>query len=412
MSFHLIRELARVCKWGRIASIQNKSSPLTPFPLLRNPLVQVQCSASAANSGLMFYHATGARLRQKPRGKSSVRPAKRDAAELGKLLESSIHRLPSGFGPNDVLDVLQQQKRNADLALEIFYWTAQQRHYKHTHQTYELMINILASAKRTKQMVRLMEDAAAGACIGSVSLFNIIIYHYCELKMLGPAINVYRKMQKLPECKPTLATYNLLLHAFLRRFSNFTVSCVHLRSVRSLYDQMIAAGVSPDINTLNSMIRAFSRANEMDSAIRTFREFEIYGCEPTHHTFNYIIRGLCEKGRIQEAVELYDGMVKKGMFLKRPVYNVFVCSLAMHGRLSEASKILLEMTDRRLTPDFITYRTVVDEHCRRQKEHEALKLLDEVRGRNGFLDETTYRSLVGIFNLTDSHSAFKPLQSK
>lgn len=325
-------------------------------------------------------------------------PPPRDSTPIGRRFENWVESLKPGFQPEDVVHVLQEQT-DPDLALDIFQWTAQQRTYKHNHQTYELMIQILSSGKRYKQMERLMEDVMAGACICSESLFNTMIYNYCDLRMTGPAINVYKKMQKDPNCKPTVKTYNLLLNALVGRFSSLTVCFVYLRSVRSLYKQMKAAGVAPNIITLNLLIKAYSRALEMEEAVRLFREMGLYGCSPNPFTFNYIIRGLCEKGKMKEALEFYDDMLRKGLFPNKRVYNVLVSSLSLEGRLQDASKALVDMTDNGMVPDYITYRTVMDMHCKKGRQREASKLLRDLRDKGHCLDELTYRRLVNGFNL-------------
>ncbi|GLJ47369.1 hypothetical protein SUGI_0999750 [Cryptomeria japonica] len=322
----------------------------------------------------------------------------RGSTPIGRQFESWIKSLQPGFKPEDVAHVLKQQN-DPDLTYDIFRWTALQRNYRHNHQTYQIVIEAMASTQRRKKMEQLMEEIMAGACIGSVALFNTMISNYCQYRMLGSAIAVYKKMQKVPGCKPTVKTYNILFHAIVRRFGSFTVCCVHLRTVKSLYQQMNAAGVDPDLTTLNLLIKAHSMALEMDEAVRIYREMDLYGCSPDFYTYNYIIRGFCQKGYMKQALGFYGIMISKGLCPSRGVYDVLVCSLSVGGKVEEAMIALRDMTNNRLVPDFLTYKTLVEYLCRAGKGEEALEFLCGLRNKGYVLDEITYMRLVDIFKL-------------
>ncbi|KAH9293374.1 hypothetical protein KI387_041421 [Taxus chinensis] len=309
--------------------------------------------------------------------------------------EKWTQNLQRGFQPEDVSKVLKHQT-DPDLAFDIFRWASQQRRYKHTHLTYELMIQTLASASRFHTAGILIDEVLAGACDASESLFNTVVYVCIQAGWLGKAINVYRNMWKTSDCKPSLKTYNLLLSAIVNKENNNNsyISHMYMQNMQGLFKKMVNANISPDIFTLNVMIKGYAKSLHMNDALRIFHQIDLYGCTPNAHTFNYLIRGLCLQSRTINAMELYQEMISNGFTPSNMAYNSIVNSLSLTGDLQEAIRVLTEMVDKLGVPDFITYKTIVDRLCREGKEQEASKFLHEFRLKDRALDGISYRKLL------------------
>ncbi|KAA8543549.1 hypothetical protein F0562_021705 [Nyssa sinensis] len=257
--------------------------------------------------------------------------------------ETWVEKLKPGFTPADVDEALRAQS-DPDLALDIFRWTAQQRGYKHNHVTYLTMIQIAISGKRYRQAETLIEEVIAGACSASVPLFNSMIKFCCGRKFLfNRAFDVYKKMMKSGDTKPSLETYTLLLNSLLRRFNKLNVCYVYLHAVRSLTKQMKASGVIPDTFALNMIIKAYSKCLEVDEAIRVFREMGF---------------------------------------------------LAMKQRFKDAIDVVFDMLGNSMAPDLLTYKTLLEGLCRDGKGNEAFELLEELRKRDSLMNERTYKTLL------------------
>lgn len=319
---------------------------------------------------------------------------RRTRTPLEKQFDTWIQNLKPGFSPIEVDEALRAQS-DPDLALDIFRWTAQQRSYKHNHLTYLTMIRILIYGKRYGHAETLLEEVIAGACEISVPLYNSMIRFCCGRKFLfNRAFDVYKKMLKSEDCKPTLETYTLLFNSLLRRFNKLNVSYVYLRAVRSLTKQMKASGVIPDTFVLNMIIKAYAKCLEVDEAIRVFHEMGLYGCEPNAYTYGYIAKGLCEKGRVGQGLKFYKEMRDKGLVPSGSTYMIVICSLAMEMRFEEAIKVVFDMFDNSLSPDLLTYRTLLEGLCRDERGDEAFTLLDEFRKRDGLMGEKNYKILL------------------
>ncbi|KAG5567205.1 hypothetical protein RHGRI_002683 [Rhododendron griersonianum] len=329
-------------------------------------------------------------------------PNPRTLTPHDKQFNSWLENLKPGFTPSDVDAALKSQP-DPDLALDIFRWTAQQRGYKHTDLTYFTIIQISVKCKRFGHAQTLIDEVLAGACPPSAPLYNSIVRFCCSRRFLfNRAFDVYKKMLKSDEAKPSLETYTLLFNSLLRRFNKLNVCYVYLHAVRSLTKQMKASGVIPDAFVLNMIVKAYSKCLEVDEAIRVFHEMGLYGCEPNAYTYSYIVKGLCEKGRVSQGLGFYKEMRGKNLVPKNSAYMILICSLAMERRFEDAIEIVFDMLGNSLAPDLLTYKTVLEGLCREGRGNDAFELLEVLKKRDKMMNDKTYKTLLNglIFSTT------------
>uniref|UniRef100_A0A2P2P724 Pentatricopeptide repeat-containing protein n=1 Tax=Rhizophora mucronata TaxID=61149 RepID=A0A2P2P724_RHIMU len=321
-------------------------------------------------------------------------PRTRTRTPLEIQFETWTQNLKPGFTPADVDAALRAQS-DPDLALDIFRWTAMQRNYKHNDVTYLTMIRILIDGRRFRHAETLVEEVIAGACNMSVPLYNYVVRFCCSRKFLfNRAFDVYKKMLKSDDCKPTLETYSLLFNSLLRRFNKLNVCYVYLHAVKSLTKQMKSSGVIPDSFVLNMIIKAYAKCLEIDEAIRIFREFGLYGCEPNAYSYGYIVKGLCEKGRLGQGLGFYKEMRGKGLLPGGSTYMTLICSHAMESRLEDAIEAVFDMLGNSMAPDLLTYKTVLEGLCQQGRGDDALQLLEEWRKLDGLMGDKIFKTLL------------------
>ncbi|KAI8574215.1 hypothetical protein RHMOL_Rhmol01G0337400 [Rhododendron molle] len=339
-------------------------------------------------------------------------PSPRTLTPHDKQFNSWLDNLKPGFTPSDVDAALKSQP-DPDLALDIFRWTAQQRGYKHTDLTYFTIIQISVKCKRFGHAQTLIDEVLAGACPPSAPLYNSIVRFCCSRRFLfNRAFDVYKKMLKSDEAKPSLETYTLLFNSLLRRFNKLNVCYVYLHAVRSLTKQMKASGVIPDAFVLNMIVKAYSKCLEVDEAIRVFHEMGLYGCEPNAYTYSYIVKGLCEKGRVSQGLGFYKEMRGKNLVPKNSAYMILICSLAMERRFEDAIEIVFDMLGNSLAPDLLTYKTVLEGLCREGRGNDAFELLEVLKKRDKMMNQKTYKTLLdGLILSADLDEEFSLLNA-
>ncbi|XP_052184190.1 pentatricopeptide repeat-containing protein At3g25210, mitochondrial [Diospyros lotus] len=381
--------------------LQSRNQAPPPMSLtLRRPLTYALKNSRLSHRFLSSAVTNHQNPNPPPPPPQNTSPRTRTRTPLEKQFETWLERLKPGFTSSDVDEALRSQS-DPDLALDIFRWTAQQRGYKHDHVTYLTAIQIAVSGKRFGHAETLIEEVIAGACPPSVPLYNSMIRFCCGRKLLfNRAFDIYKKMLKSDDTKPSLETYTLLLNALLRRFNKLNVCYVYLHAVRSLTKQMKASGVIPDTFVLNMIVRAYSKCLEVDEAVRVFREMGLYGCEPNAYTYSYIVRGLCEKGRVNQGLGFYKEMKGKDLVPKGSAYMILICSLAMEQRFEDATGIVFDMLGNHMAPDLLTYKTLLEELCREGRGNDALELLEELKKKDTMMNERTYKMLLnGLHSL-------------
>ncbi|KAM1660907.1 hypothetical protein ACFX2K_003845 [Malus domestica] len=383
---------------GVTATIRNPNVHLLPRSPLPYRHVHPYSSFPSSHPSLYLNH----RLLSSSPTENPIPPNPlRTRTPLEKQFETWVQKLKPGFGPLEVNEALKAQS-DADLALDIFRWTAQQRNYKHNHATYLTMIRILLDGRRYRHAETLVEEVIAGACEISVPLYNSMIRFCCGRKLLfNRAFDIYKKMLNSENCKPNLETYALLLNSLLRRFNNMHVCYVYLRAVRSLSKQMKACGVIPDTFVLNMIIKAYSKCLQVDDAMQVFREMGLYGCEPNAYTYGYIAKGLCEKGRVAQGLGFYKEMRGKGLVPSSSTYMIVICSLAMGRKYDDATEVVLDMLSNAMSPDLLTYKTLLEGLCRDGKGVEAFDLLEDFRRKDSMMNERTYKTLLNALHFVN-----------
>ncbi|KAL9228359.1 hypothetical protein vseg_003949 [Gypsophila vaccaria] len=327
-------------------------------------------------------------------------PKSRMLTPLETQFETWITRLQPGFTPCDVNQALKSQT-DADLAHDIFRWTAQQRGYKHDHTTYLTMIQLSLSSRRHRIAETLLDEILAGTVPPTLPLYNSLIRFCCSHRCLfNRAFDVYKRMMH-HKCVPDLDTYTMLFTVLLKKFTKLNVSYVYLNSVRSLRKQMKLFGVVPDVYVLNLIIKAYAKCLEVDEAVRVFREMGLYGCEPNKYSYSYLVKGFCEKGRVFEGLKLFREMREKGLVGTSSAWMVLVCSLALERQFVVAVEVLRDMIGNEMSPDMLTYRTLFDEMCRDGKGNDAVELLEEFRGKDLKMVDKNYKALLNSLHFVN-----------
>ncbi|KAF2922377.1 hypothetical protein DAI22_07g108733 [Oryza sativa Japonica Group] len=98
---------------------------------------------------------------------------------------------------------------------------------------------------------------------------------------------------------------------------------------------MVGAGISPDVYTYSTLIEAYCKVREFDTAKKVLVEMRERGCGLNTVTYNVLIAGLCRSGAVEEAFGFKKDMEDYGLvpdgrhhhILNKVVFTVFAPSL-------------------------------------------------------------------------------------
>uniref|UniRef100_A0A2N9GNQ1 Pentacotripeptide-repeat region of PRORP domain-containing protein n=1 Tax=Fagus sylvatica TaxID=28930 RepID=A0A2N9GNQ1_FAGSY len=248
--------------------------------------------------------------------------------------------------------------RCAKLGYKFFVWSGQQENYRHTANSYHLIMKIFAECDEFKAMWRLVDEMIENGFPTTARTFNILI---CTCGGAGLARKVVERFikSKTFNFRPFKHSYNAILHSLL------TVNQYKL--IEWVYQQMLVEGHSPDILTYNVVMCAkcigdkplaalnllnhmkevgYIVAGELEKAQEMFDEMIIKGQLPNVFTYNSMIRGFCMAGKFEEARSMLKEMESRGCNPNFLVYSTLVSNLRNAGKLSEAHEVIRHMVEK------------------------------------------------------------------
>ncbi|KAJ1390408.1 Tetratricopeptide-like helical domain superfamily [Sesbania bispinosa] len=173
---------------------------------------------------------------------------------------------------------------------------------------------------------------------------------------------------QFPSLPLSLPLYHLLLRSSLQQNRP--------DYVKSLYTDMIEAGVKPQTYTFNLLLQSLCESRALDHALELFDKMSEKGCHPNEFTVGILVRGLCRAGRTNQALEVLN---KSHPNVNRVVYNTLVSSLCKEDMIDEAEKLVERMREQGLLPDVVTFNSRVSALCRAGKVLEASRIFRDMQ---------------------------------
>ncbi|KAF2320387.1 hypothetical protein GH714_027361 [Hevea brasiliensis] len=265
---------------------------------------------------------------------------------------SELHIRVSGLLVREVLVGIlkninyENKERSAILGYTFFLWSGQQEKYRHTVNTYHLIMKILAECEEFKAMWRLLDEMVENGFSTTARTFNILI---CTCGEAGLA-------RKVVERDKPLAALNLLNHmkdvGFDPNVLHFTTlidglsRAGNLDACKYFFEEMIKNGCKPDVVCYTVMITGYIMAGELEKAQALFDEMTARGQLPNVFTYNSMIRGFCMAGRFKEACSMLNEMESRGCSPNFLVYSTLVSNMQNAGKLSEAREVIRQMVEK------------------------------------------------------------------
>ena len=304
-------------------------------------------------------------------------------------------------------------------AFGFFKWVQMQFSYKHSADSYDVMVDILGKRKQFDVLWELVEEMVQLGGLISLTTVIKIVRRLAGADRWVDAIETFRNIERLGMSKDT-STLNALLdtlckersvehahEAFLEfkndippNSSSFNI-LIHgwckfrkLDKAWCIMEEMEKYGFHLCVISYTILIEAYCRDKDFRKVEAILDEMEAKGCPPNTVTYTIVMNSLGKAKQTHEALEIYERMKRNGCSPDTSFYNSLIYIFSKSGRLQDARKIYEEMPKTGYTPNVTTYNTMISAACEYSQEENALKLLLEMEESLCKPDLETYAPLL------------------
>ncbi|XP_008804966.1 pentatricopeptide repeat-containing protein At3g22670, mitochondrial [Phoenix dactylifera] len=339
-------------------------------------------------------------------------------------------------------------------AFGFFMWAGAQIGYKHSSDSYDVMVDILGKSKQFDVMWGLIDEMVqlgglvslttmtkvmrrlAGACRWNEAIkmfhdiekfgvkkdtlaMNILLDALCKERSIKHAIHAFLELRN--EIPPNASSFNVIIHGWckarkleeawqtmeeMRKFgfnpcvvtytSLIEAYCMekNFRMVDAILDEMHAHGCTPNVVTYTIIMHALGKAKETHEALKVCDKMRRDGCTPDTSFYNSLIYIVGRAGRLRDANDIYEEMCKNGISPNVNTYNTLISAACDHSQEESALKLLLKMEESSCKPNIKTYIPLLKLCCKKKWTKLLLYLLAYMCKKDVSLDLSTYTLLV------------------
>ncbi|KAK3165984.1 hypothetical protein QOZ80_1AG0040120 [Eleusine coracana subsp. coracana] len=338
-------------------------------------------------------------------------------------IPSALDALGVAVSPELVAQVLKHLSNAGMLALAFFRWAERQDGFRYTSESFHNLIEALGKIKQFRLVWSLVE---AMRCRGLLSkdTFRLIVRRYARARKVKEAVETFEKMgsfglktdlsdynwlidtlSKSKQVKKAQAIYNEMKRKgrFVPDLKTYTVLMEgwghekDLLMVKTVYQEMVNAGIRPDVVAYGMLISACCKAGKCDEALKVFQEMKVSGCMPSPHVYCMLINGFGSEERLDEALKYFELYKESGFPMEIPTCNAVVGAYCRASKFQHAFKMVDEMRNSKIGPNARTYDIILLHLIKSQKFEEAYSVFQRM-GMDGCEPQlNTYTMVVGMF---------------
>ncbi|KAM0951960.1 putative tetratricopeptide-like helical domain superfamily [Dioscorea sansibarensis] len=315
-------------------------------------------------------------------------------AELsGVCMEERLDELCLSVSPEIVEKVLKRCFKVGHLALRFFYWVKGQPGFRHTTETYNVMLCIAGEGKEFDLMEKLMREMDEELCLNNVKTWTILVSRYGNANKVGKALWAFDQMRKLG-CCPDKGVYEALLHALLNgRKSELAVE---------FYNEMVLQNLRIDRKLYVKLITCLSMSGHMDEVRLVWNDMLKFSQVPVGEVYTCVLRSLCIAGKVEEAKEVFEEIKTKYPSVQPNAYEILVKGLCRVGNMADAVKLVDDMKHSSVV-DSQVYGCLIDGFLRKNDSQKALELLHCSRKSGTLLAVNSYTQMIQHLFTSDEY---------
>ncbi|TXG70904.1 hypothetical protein EZV62_005839 [Acer yangbiense] len=330
-----------------------------------------------------------------------------------------------------------KKTRCAKLGYKFFVWCGQQENFRHTPNSYHLIMKIFADCEEFKAMWRLVDEMIENGFPTTARTFNILI---CTCGEAGLAKRVVERFikSKTFNYRPFKHTYNAVLYALLILKQYKLIEWVYqqmsdeghhpdiltyniilcakyrlgkLDQFHRLLDEMGTNGFSPDIHTYNILLHVLGKGDKPLAALNLLNHMKEVGFDPSVLHFTTLMDGLSRAGNLDACKYFFNEMIKRGCMPDVVSYTVMITSYIVAGELENAQALFNEMINKGQLPNVFTYNSMIRGFCMAGRFEEACSMLKEMESRGCNPNFLVYNTLVSNLRnagkLSEAHEVIR-----
>lgn len=330
----------------------------------------------------------------------------------------------------------------AKLGYKFFVWSGQQENFRHTANSYHLIMKIFADCEEFKAMWRLVDEMIENGFPTTARTFNILICTCGEVGLARKVVERFIK-SKLFNFRPFKNSYNAILHALLgiRQYKLIEwvyqqmsdegyapdiltyniVMCAKYRlgkldQFHRLLDEMGRSGFSPDFHTYNILLHVLGKGDKPLAALNLLNHMKEVGFDPSVLHFTTLMDGLSRAGNLDACKYFFDEMANKGCMPDVVCYTVMITSYIAAGELEKAQDLFDGMITKGQLPNVFTYNSMIRGFCMAGKFDEACTMMKEMESRGCNPNFLVYNTLVSNLRnagkLAEAHEVIRHMVEK
>lgn len=222
--------------------------------------------------------------------------------------------------------------------------------------------------------------------VRTVKSLNALLFACILAKKYDEAKRIFTDFPKTYNIQPDIDTYNTVIKAF--------VEAGQSSSGYSIVAEMGRNKCKPNATTFNNLIAGFYKEEKFDDVGKALKLMEEHGLKPKLSTYNVRIQSLCKLGRSSEGKALLDGMLEREIKPNSNTYNSLIYGFCKEGKLDDAKKLFTDMVNHGCKPDSNCYFTLIYFLSKGGDYETALEISKKSMEKNWVPNFTTMKSLV------------------
>ncbi|CAI9781677.1 unnamed protein product [Fraxinus pennsylvanica] len=362
------------------------------------------------------------------------KPSKKDLSRILRT-QSAIKAIEkkansskyNNLWPKAVLEALDDAIRNNqwESALKIFGLLRKQHWYKPRCQTYAKLLVMLGKCRQPNQASLLLEVMQSDGLQLTIDVYTALVSAYGLSGLLDEAFRTVNYMKTIPDCKPDVFTYSILIKCCIKlgRFNmvqqivdemlGLGIECntVTYNTMidgygkaelfelmeSSLTDMLESGTCHPDVFTFNSMVGAYGRSGRIKQMEKWFEEFQLMGLKPDIMTCNILVKSYGKAGMYKKMGSVVDFMTRRFYCPTIVTYNIIIETFGKAGDIEKMDEIFLKLKHQGLKPNSITYCSLVSAYSKAGLLSKVDSIVRQVENSNVVLDTPFFNCVISAY---------------